>query len=79
MAAGYTQIPTLDQVGDKPHALVPQCAHSIRVNCVSAPPDTRRFTERDPGSPYMWNSRKLLDATIRANLRSMLFLLPICS
>lgn len=71
LAAGYTQIPTLNQVNDKPHAVLPpQCTHSIRIHCVSAPPDTRRLTERDPGSPYLWNSRKLLDATIRANLRN---------
>lgn len=70
LAAGYTQIATLDQVSDKPHALMPQCSHSIRVHCVSAPPDTRRMTERDPGGPYLWNSRRLLDATIRANLKN---------
>ena len=64
---GHTRVVSMVQLNDTPQSYNPRELHSIRMN-ESAPPDTRRESDRDPGAPYPWNGRKMLDATIRSNL-----------
>ena len=65
---GRVGMPTMVQITTAPHRTTPQTTNSIRMRSAAAPPETRRETERDPGSPYPWNSTKVLDASIRAQL-----------
>jgi hypothetical protein len=61
-------VPSISRIYDKPLQFDPRYVNSVRLGCRSAPPDTRRVTERDPGAPYPWNSVKVLDARMRAEL-----------
>ena len=65
---GHTRINSLVQLTKTPQSGTPQEKNSIRAHIPAAPPETKRYTENDPGTPYNWNSRKMSDATIRANL-----------
>lgn len=65
---GETHIPSMVDFNLTPQSNTPQSIHSVRLHCKSAPPDLRRLSEKDSGSPYKWNSRKMLDASIRAGL-----------
>jgi len=60
--------PSMNQNHEKPLLFDPRNVNSVRLGCRSAPPDTRRVSERDPGTPYAWNSVKVLDARIKAEL-----------
>ena len=64
---GRTRIVPMVQLNNTPQSYNPRELHSIRMN-ESAPPDTRRRSDRDPGAPYPWNGRKTLDSAIRSNL-----------
>ncbi len=68
---GHTRINSLVQLTHTPQSGTPQGKNSIRKHLEAAPPETQRFTENDPGSPYAWNSKKMLDASIRAKLGGM--------
>ena len=65
---GRTRIQSMVQLNTTPQSYAPQDIHSIRVHCPSAPPDCRRSSENDPGSPYQWNNRLVSDAKLRADL-----------
>ena len=55
----HTKIPMYSFPNGRPQSCNPHNIHSVRLGCMSAPPDTRRLSERDPGFSYLWNSRKL--------------------
>ena len=65
---GRPLIAPLVQLNNTPQSYNPRQYNSVRANCISAPPETSRVTENDPGSPYPWNGRKVLDASLRASL-----------
>ena len=65
---GRSRIRSLVQLNDTPQSTSPQEVHSIRVGQPGAPPETRRSSEKDPGSPYPWNSRKVLNVVLRTQL-----------
>ena len=65
---GRVGMPSMVQITTAPHCVTPQSANSIRLRSAAAPPETRRTAERDPGSPYPWNSTRVLDSSIRAQL-----------
>ncbi|KAI0208674.1 Spermatogenesis-associated protein 48 [Lamellibrachia satsuma] len=65
---GRVRMPSMVQITTAPHHTTPQSANSVRLRSAAAPPETRRATERDPGTPYPWNSTRVLDASIRAQL-----------
>lgn len=53
---------------DTPQSYNPRQYHSNRLGCHSAPPETRRASENDPGTPYRWNSKAVSDRQQRADL-----------
>ena len=61
-------VPSTSRMYGKPLMFDPRCVNSVRLGSFSAPPETRRATELDHGAPYMWNSVKVLDARLRAEL-----------
>ncbi|ELT92906.1 hypothetical protein CAPTEDRAFT_229181 [Capitella teleta] len=65
---GRTHIAPLVQLNTTPQSYNPRQYHSIRADCPTAPPETVRVTENDPGTPYAWNGRKILDSSLRASL-----------
>ena len=65
---GHTRINPLIRLNHTPQANLPQETNSIRADHKAAPPETDRRSEKDPGAPYTWNSRKVLDSSIRASL-----------
>ena len=65
---GHTRLAPLVQLNTTPQSYNPRYYNSIRVNSLSAPPETNRLTEYDQGTPYAWNSKQVMDATLRANL-----------
>ena len=66
-STGRSRLPTMVQLNDTPQSYNPRESHTIRM-AETAPPDTRRKSERDPGVPYRWNSRKVHDGNLRAGL-----------
>ena len=64
---GHTRIRPMVQLNVTPQSYNPRDLNSIRMY-ESAPPETRRQTERDPGTPYVWSGRKVLDSALRASL-----------
>ena len=65
---GYTQSHSYKRFNDTPQSYNPRQYHSIRLNCHSAPLETRRASENDAGTPSRWNSKLLSDREIRAEL-----------
>ena len=65
---GHGRVRSLVQLPHAPHSATPQTRHSVRLHLTAAPPETRRQTEHDPGAPYLWNSRQVLDGAIRGKL-----------
>lgn len=64
---GHSQIRSLVQLNKTPQAVTPRGQHSIRKE-PSAPPELKREATWSPGAPTQWNSRKMLDITMRSNL-----------
>ena len=65
---GHTRIRSMVQLNDTPQSRSPQGVHSARLGQTGAPPETRRISEKDPGTPYPWNNRKVLDVVLRSQL-----------
>ncbi|XP_067650089.1 protein SPMIP7-like [Haliotis asinina] len=65
---GHTQIRSLVQLNDTPNSGTPKGKNSDRVSDPAAPPELRRSHTYAPGAPTPWNSRKISDAWIRAQL-----------
>ncbi|XP_013396416.1 spermatogenesis-associated protein 48 [Lingula anatina] len=65
---GRHKIPQLGGLELTPQTMVPQFVNSVRANCPTAPLETRRLTQSDPGPPSAWNSRKLIDDSIKSHL-----------
>ena len=66
---GHSKIKSMVQLNTTPQATTPQCADSIRVRTPAPPPpELCRVTDKDPGGPYPWNGRNVLDATLRSKL-----------
>ena len=64
---GHTQIRSLVQLNKTPQAMTPRGQDSIRKE-PAAPPELRREVTWSPGAPTLWNSRKVLDISIRSKL-----------
>ena len=65
---GHTTIASMVDESVTPQTRAASDTHSVRAACESAPPETRRVSDRQPGTPYPWNSRKVIDVSIRAAL-----------
>lgn len=65
---GHNRISLMVHLNDKPNAQDIRKINSIRVGKLAAPPDTLRETVKDPGAPYNWNGRGMLDVSIRNGL-----------
>ena len=76
---GHDHIRSLVQLEHTPHSSTPQQRNSIRLDHSAAPPETRRLRESDPGTPYEWNSKKVHDASTRAQLGGRPFLWADCA
>ncbi|KAK6166716.1 hypothetical protein SNE40_023347 [Patella caerulea] len=64
---GHSKIDTLVQNNDKPNASIPQTKTPRSTTAIPAPGLHRSMTYV-PGAPTKWNSRKISDAWIRAQL-----------
>jgi len=62
------QVSFLTPLSDKPQSYNPRHLNSVRILNPFAPPETRRFSERDSGGPYAWNDRNVNENQIRASL-----------
>lgn len=60
--------PSIRRFCETPQSYNPRTYHSDRLECHSAPPETRRAHENDPGTPYRWNSKSVSDRQLRAEL-----------
>ena len=67
---GHMKIHPMAANPTTPQAMAPQDQHLIRP-FDSAPPELRRKSENEPGTPYSWNSRKVSDAKLRSMLGGM--------
>ena len=65
---GHTRIRSMVQLNDTPQSRSPQVVHSARLGQPGAPHETRRTSEKDPGTPYPWNSRKVLNVVLRSQM-----------
>ena len=65
---GHDKIISLVPLNHTPQCSPPQAINSIRYQQKTAPPETQRLTERDIGTPYSWNGRKVIDSSLRASL-----------
>lgn len=68
---GHTNIRSMVQLNHTPQSDTPQAKNSIRLNAKAAPPELVRCSVNDPGAPYPWNGRKVLDGVLRAKLGGM--------
>jgi hypothetical protein len=68
---GHLHVLSMVQLNTTPQSRAPQEINSIRAGHRSAPPETQRISEQDVGVPYLWNSRKVSDESIRASMGGM--------
>lgn len=64
---GHTQIRTMVQLNKTPQSMTPKGLDTVRKE-PAAPPELRREATWSPGAPTAWNSRKMLDISIRSKL-----------
>lgn len=65
---GHSKIKSLVQLQNTPNSTEPSKIHSVRSHSALVPTETDRSLQYEPGMPTLWNSRKIPDARLRADL-----------